>query len=95
MVSTQWNKGHTNPFYNLAALWKHYTEGQKPDTGGHIVYGSFHVIHPEEANPYSQKKVSSYQETGGKMRSDYLMGKGASLRYRESSETRGEHRKCH
>lgn len=27
------NKGHVNPCYDLAALWKHYTEGQKPDTG--------------------------------------------------------------
>lgn len=59
-----------NTCSNLDEIWKHHTKWSKPDTKGHISYGSMYMKYPEQAHLERQKQIGGWEGTG----SDCLMG---------------------
>lgn len=75
-------------YYQYALVWMHWKGilWQKPDTKGHIVYGS-HMKCPEEANYRNRKWIKGCQGLGGN-RQEWLLMCLCFLKWWEHSRTR-------
>ena len=59
---------------NMDEPRKHCAKYKKPDTKGHILYGSIYMKYPEQVNPQRQKVDRSFcQGLGGEENGDQFL----------------------